>query len=81
MAKKALNELRWHPSKSLEGIDVTYVHRGAPGDRMRIGAMDISRLEKSFFVLEREGREVMIPYHRIVEISRGGEVIWRKRDA
>lgn len=79
MAKKVLNDLKWNPSKSLEGVTVEYLHRGAPGDRLAVGAIDILRLEKSFFVIERRGIETMIPYHRILEIRRGNDVIWKKR--
>ncbi|MEE9564151.1 MAG: RNA repair domain-containing protein [Candidatus Hydrothermarchaeaceae archaeon] len=79
MVKKVLDELKWHPKKSLEGIEITYVHRGAPGDELTIPAEDIIRFEKSFFVIDRAGRETLIPYHRIKEIKKAGEVLWRKR--
>ncbi|MEE8167463.1 MAG: RNA repair domain-containing protein [Candidatus Hydrothermarchaeales archaeon] len=78
MAKKILKELEWHPGKSLKGVEITYLHRGAPGDCITISTESISRLEKSFFVLERAGREVMIPYHRILELTKGEEVLWKK---
>lgn len=79
MARKKLLELKWHPKKSLEGVEVTYLHRGAPGDRVTVQAKDIVRLEKSFFVIMRR-EEVMIPYHRILELRRDGNVIWKKRE-
>ena len=79
MAKKILDELKWHPKKSLEGIEITYVHRGAPGDELTIPAEDIIRFEKSFFVIDRAGIETSIPYHRIKEIKKAGEVLWSKR--
>lgn len=79
MAKKILDELTWHPQKSLEGVEVTYIHRGAPGDELAIMAEDILRLETSFFVIDRAGRETSIPYHRIKEIKKGEEVLWEKR--
>ncbi len=79
MAKKILDELKWHPSKSLEGVSIEYLHRGAPGDRLAVEAKDILRLEKSFFVIMRRGVETMIPYHRIIEIRKKDEIIWRKK--
>lgn len=79
MVKKVLDELKWHPKKSLEGIEITYVHRGAPGDELTIPAEDIVRFDKSFFVIYRAGIETSIPYHRIKEIKKAGEVLWRKR--
>lgn len=78
MARKKLLELKWHPQKSLEGIEITYLHRGAPGDMLTVAGRDVVRLEKSFFVIVRSGREVAIPYHRILELKKNREVIWKK---
>lgn len=77
MAKRFLNELLWHPEKSLEGVDLTYVHRGAPGDLKNIQAKGLA-FEKSFFVIKNH-IEMRIPYHRITEIKKGSEVLWKKR--
>ncbi|RMF91807.1 MAG: DUF504 domain-containing protein [Methanobacteriota archaeon] len=79
MVRRVLNELLWHPERSLDDVSVTYIHRGAPGDVVTIGGWEIKRLERSFFVLERGGVETYIPYHRIVEVRRGAEVLYRKR--
>ncbi len=78
IAKKILNELIWHPKKSLENVEVVYVHRGAPDDRMKIRALDIIDLGKSFFVIKIGSRDTHIPYHQISEIRRVGETLWRK---
>ncbi len=77
-AKKLLDELRWHPSKSLEGVEITYVHRGAPGDVMRIGAEKIIKMEKSFFIIMRNGIKTRIPYHRICEIKKGNKILFKR---
>jgi uncharacterized protein (UPF0248 family) len=79
MVKKLLDELRWHPKKSLKGVEITYIHRGAPGDRITIPAEHITAFEKSFFRIMKDERETMIPYHRISEVRKGGKVLWRKR--
>ncbi|MFQ5975309.1 MAG: DUF504 domain-containing protein [Candidatus Hydrothermarchaeales archaeon] len=78
MSRRILNELLWHPQKSPEGVEVIYIHRGAPNDRMKILAGDISELGKSFFTIKIDGRDTQIPYHRIVEIKRSGKTLWRK---
>jgi hypothetical protein len=75
MAGRILKELMWHPGKSLKGVTITYVHRGAPGDVVTISSNRITSLEKSFFVIG----EKRIPYHRIVEIKKGREILWNKR--
>ena len=77
MAKRFLNELLWHPEKSAEGIDIIYIHRGVPGNVKGVSAQGVT-LEKSFFVIKNH-KETRIPYHRIKEIKRGSEVLWKKR--
>jgi uncharacterized protein (UPF0248 family) len=78
MARKKLLELKWHPQKSLMGVEVIYLHRGAPDDRATVRADEILRLEKSFFVVRRMNVEISIPYHRILELRKHGRVLWRK---
>ncbi len=78
MARRFLNELIWHPEKSLEDVEVVYIHRGAPNDRMKISADCIGELGKSFFSINIKGIDTKIPYHRIVEIDRSGKTLWRK---
>ena len=69
--REILNRLKWKDG-SLAGVLVTYVHRGAPGDLMTIPAQGIVRLGHSFF----STADSEIPYHRIVLIERGGEVLF-----
>ena len=69
--REILNRLKWKDG-SLAGVLVTYVHRGAPGDLMTIPAQEIVRLGHSFF----STADSEIPYHRIVLIERGGEVLF-----
>jgi uncharacterized protein (UPF0248 family) len=57
----------------LDEAEITYIHRGAPGDVMTISGKDVTALGHSFF----EVGESSIPYHRIVEISLRGEVLYR----
>jgi uncharacterized protein (UPF0248 family) len=77
MAKRTLDEMKWHPEKGLHGVEVTYLHRGAPGDRMIVLAEDILRLEKSFFIIEGREGETYIPYHRILEIRQNDKILWK----
>ncbi|NOZ76819.1 MAG: DUF504 domain-containing protein [Euryarchaeota archaeon] len=79
MARRTLNELKWHPGKSLEGVEITYLHRGAPGDRVTVDASELVALERSFFVVAGSRGDVRIPYHRIIEIRKDGEVIWKPK--
>ncbi len=78
-AKRVLDEYRWHPGKRLEELEITYVHRTPEGEHAVVKGSEIQELERSFFVLLRAGRRVRIPYHRIVEIRHGDEVVYRRR--
>ncbi|GBE17678.1 MAG TPA: DUF504 domain-containing protein [Euryarchaeota archaeon] len=78
MARKVLCELLWHPEKSLADASITYIHRGAPGDRITISGAEIERLDQAHFIIKRRVRETWIPYHRITEIKAGDEVLYRK---
>ena len=79
MAKRFLDELMWHPQKSLDDVEITYIHRGAPGDRRSVNAKD-TEFEKSFIVINNH-RKTRIPYHRVTKIKKGSEVLWKKRKA
>lgn len=76
--REVLNELKW--TVGLDGVEVWYTHRGAPGDVMMISATDIRQLGSWSF--EREaapGRSGTIPYHRVQRITRGQDVLWARR--
>jgi uncharacterized protein (UPF0248 family) len=80
MVRRVLNELLWHPEKSLKEARITYVHRGVPGDRVTIDGEEIKRLEKSHFIIERRGLETWIPYHRITEVKKGEKLLYKKKE-
>jgi uncharacterized protein (UPF0248 family) len=73
--REVLNRLKWKGG-SLNGVKVTYVHRGGPGDRLTISAEEITSLGHSFF----STAESEIPYHRITLIERRGEVLFDIKD-
>ena len=72
--REVLNRLKWTKGDSLADAIIWYVHRGAPGDLMKINGSAIKALDKGFF----ETEEAMIPYHRIVRIDyRGRKLFFR----
>jgi uncharacterized protein (UPF0248 family) len=71
--RDVLNRLRW--TEGLEGVTITYLHRGAPGDRLSVRGEDVVELERSFFVTA----DSKIPYHRIRTIEKRREVLYRDR--
>lgn len=73
--REVLNELKWHRGR-LDDAVITYVHRGAPGDRRTISGSEIVELERSFFATA----ESRIPYHRIRRIELNGETLYLDRE-
>ncbi len=69
--REVLNELKWHRGR-LSDASITYLHRGAPGDRRTVNGSEIVELERSFFTTA----ESRIPYHRIRRIELDGEILY-----
>lgn len=80
-----LNRLFWDPKlkHAKDQFEITYIHRGAPGDRKTVRVSRIEQVLPSFFTYRRRstGEEVYIPYHRILTIANRetGKVYYRKR--
>jgi len=70
--REVLDEIKWHQKAWVEA-EVTYVHRGAPGDVMTISGGDLTALGRSFF----EVGDSSSPYHRIVEIALRNNALFR----
>lgn len=66
------NKLIWDPSfqKKQEFIDIVYVHRGVPGDLMRVNFKEVIKINPSSFIIKdnETNEEKTIPFHRIEEI-------------
>ena len=73
--REVLNELKWHRGR-VSDASITYLHRGAPGDRRTVSGSEIIELERSFFTTA----ESRIPYHRIRRIMLGGETLYMDRE-
>jgi uncharacterized protein (UPF0248 family) len=69
--REILNRVKWMDG-DLNGVKVTYVHRGAPGNTQTMPAEEITSLGRSFF----STADSVIPYHRIIRIEREGEVLF-----
>lgn len=73
--REVLNEIKWRGDRSLKGVEIFYVHRGAEGDFKVLMGEDIEDLGRSFMELEDGGH---IPYHRIFQIVKNGEVLFSR---
>ncbi|HIJ16694.1 MAG TPA: DUF504 domain-containing protein [Thermoplasmata archaeon] len=72
--REVLNRLRWTEGESLDEAVIWYIHRGAPGDNIRIHGTALRSLGRTFF----ETEEASIPYHRILRIDYRGETLFEK---
>ena len=72
--REVLNRLRWKEGESLSEATIWYIHRGAPGDVLRLSGKDIVSLGRGFF----DTAEATIPYHRIVKIDYRGDTLFLK---
>jgi len=72
--RDTLNKIKWTSPDGLRGIEVEIVHRGAPNDKRVIKGEEIKDVAPRAIICE----DVVIPYHRVLCIRRGGEVLWRR---
>ncbi len=81
--KNILNKLFWNKKENPSDYTITFVHRGAPGDRVTISATQIKKVGKSWFVIQRADEESIIPFHRVLAVKKAstGDVLWEKRKA
>jgi uncharacterized protein (UPF0248 family) len=70
--RDALNEIKWRYSRELEGVEIWYVHRGAPNDTKIITGKDVKEIGRGAL----ETVSGTIPYHRIKRIIFNGEVFF-----
>jgi len=72
-----LNRLKW--TGKLGNCSVTILHRGAPGDRKVIGGEQITQIKRGHFYYTSNNREILIPLHRVLEVSVDGESVWKRK--
>jgi uncharacterized protein (UPF0248 family) len=69
----------WHDDRYDPGqVRVWYTDRGAPDDRSVAEGSDIS-LDAYYLEVRTPAGEKQIPYHRILIITYGGEVVFENR--
>ncbi|WP_455364621.1 RNA repair domain-containing protein [[Eubacterium] cellulosolvens] len=79
--KNVLTRILWDRAVSPQDFEITYVHRGGPGDRATVNGSTVVRVGKSWFSVMREREEVIIPFHRILLLRnlKTGETLWQGR--
>jgi len=74
-----LNKIKWTSDKGLDDCEIVIVHRGAPGDLKVIKGINVKDIAPRAIICEEDAEEVVIPYHRVMAIRRGHEVLWEKK--
>jgi uncharacterized protein (UPF0248 family) len=73
--REVLNRLKWTKGEALDDAVIYYLHRGAPGDVLKITGDMVKELGRGFFDTE----EASIPYHRILKIEYRGRILFEKK--
>lgn len=74
--RDVLNRLRWDPGRVEAGIQiVVLVRRGGSETREGIPFEDVVEIGSRGVVL---GDGTFLPFHRIREVRRGGDELWRR---
>lgn len=72
--RERLNKIKWASPDGLRDIEVVIIHRGAPENKKIIKGEEIKDIAPRAIICD----DVIIPYHRIVCIKKGEEIIWSK---
>jgi uncharacterized protein (UPF0248 family) len=75
MLRDILNRILWDQRLDPRKYTLSYIHRGVEGDKITIPVNIISNINRwGFTYLENS-----IPYHRILTIKCGDQIIYEKR--
>lgn len=67
-----LNKIKW--TKDLKKVTIWYIHRGALHNTKMISGDEITSIRRSFL----ETTTATIPYHRIIKVLYGDEVMFNR---
>jgi uncharacterized protein (UPF0248 family) len=67
-----LNKIKW--TKDLKKVTIWYIHRGALHNTKMISGDEITSIRSSFL----ETPTATIPYHRIIKVLYGDEVMFNR---
>jgi len=74
--REVLNRLKWTEGEGLSEAVIWYVHRGVPGDVMKMTGDQLRVLGKGFFDTD----DATIPYHRILRIDYRGKTLFLRNE-
>ena len=72
-----LNKIKWDTNENPQDYTILYYDRIK--HRLReLKFTKIKKFETIFLLVEKEGEEINIPMHRIREIRKKGQIIWKR---
>jgi uncharacterized protein (UPF0248 family) len=72
-----VNKIKWDSREKPSEYSLFYIDR-ITKRMVEIKYKDIKRIEEGVLVLNRGGEETEIPLHRIREVRKKGEVMWKR---
>lgn len=75
--KDFLNKIKWDKREKPEGYTFFYLDR-FENQLKEIKCLDIKRIEGNLIIIQKEGEEINIPMHRIKEIKKDNEIVWKR---
>lgn len=73
-----LNEIKWNPNLDKKAFTVCYYDR-VLDKLLTVNFLNIKHFNKTFIIIEKEGKEIEIPLHRIKEVRKHGTLIWKRK--
>jgi len=72
--RDVLLRYRWTDGLDLSTLEVSYVSRGSPNDTATVDGAEITGVGRGSFSMG----DTVIPYHRVIEISDRGEIVFSR---
>ena len=73
--KDLLSKINWDAREKPEEYVLWYVDFGK---LKPVPYLSIKRFEGNFMVIEKQGKEVEIPLHRVRKVMKGDKVVWQR---
>jgi len=72
-SRNLLNKMKWHENYDFGKVKIWFTSRGSEGNASMVRGDEVIELGKYFFTT----KSGIIPYHRIIKIEYGEEVVFR----
>jgi len=75
--KQLLDRIKWDERLNPEDFRVYYLDR-IEKKLKEVRYVDIKRFEQGVIIIERNGKEINIPMHRIKRVTKAGFTFWKR---